>query len=921
MPFPTIFPPMAAEAQLTPMMTQYRRIKSELPKDALLLFRLGDFYEMFFEDAQTGAQILNLALTARNGVPMCGLPHHAANAYIGRLLKAGRKVAICDQLEDARPGKLVKREVTQILSPGTHFDERMLVAERNNFLAAVCPSGRTFGLAFVDLTTGDFTTTELENDSALLSELERLRPAEIVYPGEAAALRDLLRDAFKILNGYDDWTFAPETALFTVRDHFKVASLDGFGLKDRAAAIGAAGAALHYLAQHLRRDVKHLTRLSFYRRSDYLALDFTTLRHLEILEPLHHDALRNASLYGAVNRTATPMGARMLRNWLSQPLAAIEPIRRRQEAVQTFIDNSSGLDAFRAQLAQVRDLERTIGRLSTGSGNARDLVALRMALEQIPAVKKILGELGARTARPRADGLNQEVFPSTDSAQDSNKPSVSQECADGPSALLKNLESQLTELPDLVELISRAIVDDPPLALKEGGMIRDGFDAALDELHAATRGGKDWIAKLQADEIGRTGISSLKVRFNSVFGYYIEVTKSNLDKVPQHYIRKQTVANGERYITPELKEMEGKILGAEERSVKLEYELFQRVREAVLGRLPQIQQTAAALAQLDVLSALAETARLHSYCRPQVADEGVLQIRDGRHPVLEQNLQDERFVPNDTGLAGSGFSSPSPPQSGGEGWGEVARSTPPPDPLPVSSGAGEMNNVLPQIALITGPNMAGKSTYIRQVALITLLAHTGSFVPAAQARIDLVDRIFTRIGASDDLTRGQSTFMVEMTETANILNNATPRSLIVLDEIGRGTSTFDGLSLAWSIVEHLHNQVGAKTLFATHYHELTELALRLPRLKNFNVAVREWRDQIVFLRKIVEGGTDKSYGIHVARLAGVPREVLERAKEILNNLEESELTPEGTVRQSPRRQQDRDKLKQLAPPPQMDLFG
>jgi DNA mismatch repair protein MutS len=901
---------MAAEAQLTPMMTQYRRIKGELPKDALLLFRLGDFYEMFFEDAQAGAQLLNLALTARNGVPMCGLPHHAANSYIGRLLKAGRKVAICDQLEDARPGKLVKREVTQILSPGTHFDERMLVAERNNFLAAICPAGKTFGLALVDLTTGDFMTTELEASPALLAELERLRPAEIIYPGEAEAVRELLGSrpresaesppvagvrAFTsavtgqgwILNGYDDWTFAPETALFTVREHFKVASLDGFGLKDRTAAIGAAGAALHYLTQHLRRDVKHLTRLSFYRRNDYLALDYTTLRHLEILEPLHHDAPRNASLYGVINRTVTPMGARMLRNWLSQPLAAVVPIRRRQEAVQTFIGNSAALDNFRAQLSQVRDLERTLGRLSSGSGNARDLVALRLALEQIPAVKNILV------------GVQASACPSEDKLKLGLQPAAT-------TALLCDLESQLTEAPDLVELISRAIVDEPPLPVKEGGMIRDGFDTALDELRTAQRGGKDWIAKLQSDEIGRTGITSLKVRFNSVFGYYIEVTKSNLDKVPPHYIRKQTVANGERYITPELKEMEGKILGAEERSVKLEYELFQHVREEVLGQLPKMQQTAAALAQLDVLASFAETARLHSYCCPVVADEGMLQIRDGRHPVLEQNLADERFVPNDSSLSSSSGRQ-SAPISQAE---DQSRLT--------SAATAE---VFPQIALITGPNMAGKSTYIRQVALLTLLAHTGSFVPAAEARIDLVDRIFTRIGASDDLTRGQSTFMVEMTETANILNNATPRSLIVLDEIGRGTSTFDGLSLAWSIVEHLHNQVGAKTLFATHYHELTELAQRLPRLKNFNVAVREWRDQIVFLRKIVEGGTDKSYGIHVARLAGVPQEVLERAKVILGNLEESELTPEGTVRQSPRRQQDRDKLKQLAPPPQMDLFG
>jgi DNA mismatch repair protein MutS len=914
---------MAAEAQLTPMMTQYRRIKGELPKDALLLFRLGDFYEMFFEDAQTGAQLLNLALTARNGVPMCGLPHHASHAYISKLLKAGRKVAICDQLEDARPGKLVKREVTQILSPGTHFDERMLVAERNNFLAAIYPLGKTFGLALVDLTTGDFMTTELEAGAALLTELERLRPAEIIYPGESVAVRELLgsrpakRDesaqtspsdgqrAFTsaatgqgwILNGYDDWTFAPETALYTVRDHFKVASLDGFGLKDRTAAIGAAGAALHYLTQHLRRDVKHLTRLSFYRRNDYLALDYTTLRHLEILEPLHHDAPRAASLYGVVNRTVTPMGARMLRNWLSQPLAAVEPIRRRQEAVQTFMEKSSSLDNFRAQLSQVRDLERTLGRLSSGSGNARDLVVLRMALEQIPAVKNILVNVGQASRLPssRSSASDEEIFPS-----------ASPTGAGGTPALLYELESQLTESPDLVELISRAIVDDPPLAVKEGGMIRDGFDASLDELRDAMRGGKDWIAKLQQQEIERTGITSLKVRFNSVFGYYIEVTKSNLDKVPPHYIRKQTVANGERYITPELKEMEGKILGAEERSVKLEYELFQRVREEMLGQLPKIQQTAGALAQLDVLASFAETARLHSYCRPVVADEGVLQIRDGRHPVLEQNLADERFVPNDASLSSSSGRQSAP----------ISQAE---DQSRLTSAATV--GAFPQIALITGPNMAGKSTYIRQVALITLLAHTGSFVPAVEARIDLVDRIFTRIGASDDLTRGQSTFMVEMTETANILNNATLRSLIVLDEIGRGTSTFDGLSLAWSIVEHLHNQVGAKTLFATHYHELTELAQRLPRLKNFNVAVREWRDQIVFLRKIVEGGTDKSYGIHVARLAGVPKEVLERAKVILGNLEESELTPEGTVRQSPRRQQDRDKLKQLAPPPQMDLFG
>ncbi|MGO8763809.1 MAG: DNA mismatch repair protein MutS [Limisphaerales bacterium] len=842
---------MSAETPLTPMMAQYRRIKSELPKDALLLFRLGDFYEMFFEDAQAGAQILNLALTARNGVPMCGLPFHAANSYIGKILRAGRKVAVCEQLEDAQPGKLVKREVTRILSPGTHFDERMLAAEKNNFLASICPNGKMFGLALVDLTTGEFLATELENDTALVAELERLRPAEIIFPSEKTAVRDVLGGAFPILNGYDDWTFAAETAIFTVREHFKVASLDGFGLQEKTAAIGAAGSALHFLTQHLRRDARNLTRISFYQRNDFLVLDQTTLRHLEILEPFRPDAPRHSSLYGAVNRTVTPMGARLLRNWISQPLAAVVPIRRRQDAVETFMENSAALGDFRVQLARVRDLERTIGRLSGGGGNARDLAVLRIALEQLPALKR---SLPAFTTK-RLD------------------------LPDPQPDLLRDLGSQISESPDLAALLSRAVVDDPPLAVKEGGMIRDGFDAPLDELRQATRGGKDWIAKLQADEIAATGIASLKVRFNSVHGYYIEVTRANLDKVPAHYHRKQTVANGERFITPELKDMEGKILGAEERSMKLEYELFQQLREKVLGQLKEIQQTAAALAQLDVLASFAETARLFNYSRPQISAEGVLRIRDGRHPVLEQNLLDERFVPNDASLDGE-----------------------------------------TQIALITGPNMAGKSTFIRQVALIALLAHAGSFVPAAEARIDLVDRIFTRIGASDDLARGQSTFMVEMTETANILNNATSRSLIVLDEIGRGTSTFDGLSLAWSILEHLHNQVGAKTLFATHYHELTELASRLPRLKNFNVAVREWHDQIVFLRKIVAGGTDKSYGIQVARLAGVPKPVLERAKQILSNLEESELTPEGNVRQ-PRVQRDREKLKKLEPPPQMDLFG
>ncbi len=857
---------MATDGQLTPMMAQYRRIKSELPKDALLLFRLGDFYELFFEDAQTGAQLLNVALTKRGVVPMCGIPFHAANNYIARILKAGRKVAICDQVEEARPGQLVKREVTQILSPGTHFDERMLNAEQNNFLAAVHVAGKKFGLAMVDLTTGSFRSTEVSGESALVTELERLRPAEIIFPGAETALEKTLQNHSRILNPYEDWVFAMETAQFTVREHFKVASLDGFGLRNRPSAIGAAGAVLHYLSQHLRRDVKHLASLTFYEPTEFLNLDATTLRHLEILEPLHREAPKNSTLYGALNKTVTPMGARRLRDWLTQPLASAEPIRRRQDAVDAWIANAELLQRFRTKLTEVRDLERTIGRLSVGSGNGRDLLSLRQGLEQIPALKGMLLEL---TLAQKEDRLAEEL-PGTASEES------------GPSKcwLIEALNQQLMELPGLVELIARAIVDEPPLALKEGGIIREGFDAGLDEIRHAMREGKDWIAKLQQDEIERTGISSLKVRFNSVFGYYIEVTKSNLDKVPAGYVRKQTIANGERFITPELKEMEGKILGAEERSGKLEYELFQKVREEALAGLQQIQQAADALSQLDVLGGFAETARLQGYCRPQVGTEGVLKIIDGRHPVLEQNLIEERFVPNDVVL--------------------------------------DQAN---QIALITGPNMAGKSTFIRQAALLALLAHTGSFIPAKEARVDLLDRIFTRIGASDDLARGQSTFMVEMCETANILNNATARGLIILDEIGRGTSTFDGLSLAWSILEHLHNAVGAKTLFATHYHELTELAGRLPRLRNYNVAVREWNDQIVFLRKIVEGGTDKSYGIQVARLAGVPKPVLERAKEILRNLEESELTPEGNVRQTNRQKGEREKLKNLTPPPQLDLFG
>jgi DNA mismatch repair protein MutS len=881
------------------MMAQYRRIKGELPKDVLLLFRLGDFYEMFFEDAVVSSQLLQLTLTQRNGIPMCGLPYHAANNYIGRLLKAGRKVGICDQTEEAKPGKLVQREVTSILSPGTHFDDRLLRAERNNFLASIALHGSTYGLACVDLTTGDFRLTELTGNKALLAELERLRPAELIFPGASKAVSDLLSETNTQLSPHDDWVFMPETALFTLREHFKVASLDGFGLRNRTAATGAAGAILHYLSTHLRRDVAHLTRLGFYEVADYLILDAISLRNLEILETLHADAPRNTTLFGALNHTVTPMGARRLRDWLTQPLAAEDPIRRRQDAVQSWLDHPPALAAFRARLAEVRDLERTVSRLSLGSGNARDLLALRLALEQLPSVKAAV----TMATLPDPDIPQTDLLPGSATAEDIESTELGQ------------LMSSLRELPDLVELLGHAVADEPPLAVKEGGMIRDGFSAELDELRSAARGGKDWLAKLQQDEIARTGIPSLKVGFNSVFGYYIEVTKSHLSKVPGDYVRKQTVASGERFITQDLKVMESKILGSEERATKLEYDLFLRLREEVLNHLKSIQETASALGQLDVLVSFAELARIQGWNRPEVRDEGRIQIQEGRHPVLELRMTEERFVPNDT----------------------------------------DLNLESHQIALVTGPNMAGKSTYIRQVALLAVLAHTGSYLPVASARIDLCDRIFTRIGASDDLARGQSTFMVEMSETANILNNATRRSLVILDEIGRGTSTFDGLSLAWSIVEHLHHQVGAKSLFATHYHELTELASphgsgplnpqssesemasgRLPRVRNYNVAVREWNDQIIFLRKIQPGPADKSYGIQVARLAGVPRPVIDRAKTILRVLEEAELnlqhvaapdsgTPGGTEPGSGRsrrgRRLERDALQELTPPPQLDLFS
>ncbi len=798
---------MSKPQGLTPMMAQYRRIRSELPKDSLLLFRLGDFYELFFEDAQEGAEILEVVLTRRGSVPMCGIPYHAAGNYLPKLLKAGRKVAICEQVEGEAPRKLFDRKVTQILSPGAHFDDSILQSGRNNFLVAVCCRGRKGGVASVDLTTGQFGAGEVPREE-LRGEIDRLAPAEVICPEGDAELRERMEGGQWTLGEYEEWTFLPDAAQGTLREHFGVASLDGFGLGAAPAAVAAAGAALHYLAQHLRRDLRHLRPPERLERADHLVVDMLTLRNLEVLEPISPQAPREASLFGSLDRTVTPMGARLLRQWLARPLGRREAILERQEAVEAWTRDPPALARMRDLLGKVRDLERSAGRLSAGHGNARDLLVVKEALEQVPEILRVVSESVGGMA---GQGLSRGLHP----------------------------------LPGLVSEIGEAIREGPPSALREGGMIRDGYHQELDGLRRAGAEGKDWIESLRRQETERSGIPNLKIRFNAVIGYFLEVTRSHLDKVPERYVRKQTLSGCERFQIPELKEVEQRILGAEERANQLEYELFQQLRERLFGHLERVQETASAMARIDALASLGEAARVHGYCRPEIGDEGAIRIEEGRHPFLERILSEEPFVPNDASL--------------GEGG--------------------------PQIALITGPNMAGKSTYIRQVALLCLLAHTGSFLPARRARVDLVDRIFSRIGAADDLSRGQSTFMVEMTETANILNHATERSLIVLDEVGRGTSTYDGLSLAWSILEHIHNRLGAKTLFATHYHELTTLAGRLERLDNFQVSVQEWKDRIVFVRKIVAGGADRSYGIQVARLAGIPAPVLKRSREILRRLE------------------------------------
>jgi DNA mismatch repair protein MutS len=801
---------------LTPMMQQYQRLRKSIPPDTLLLFRLGDFYELFFEDAKEASALLNVALTRRNEVPMCGVPHHAAQSYIAKLIKAGRRVAICDQTSEPQPGKIVSRDITQIISAGTISELDLLELKRANYLGAIYIDNNSFGFAYADLTTGEFRLTQVEDRQSLLDELARVSPSELLISAEQKEQLGEINHALE----YDSYAFLPEHASFTLCEHFRVKSLDGFGCTHMPQAIAAAGAIVHYLKHQLRRKIDHLSALRCDAPNDYVLLDAATQTNLELVESRNE---RDTSLLAALDRTVTPMGARKLRAWILQPLRSLTELECRQQMIADLLAEPDLLVSLRTSLKSIRDLERAAGRLSQASGNARDLVALKASLQQIPELKvtlqKLLDRLAFGSKRVNENGKIE--------------------------LLARKLQNELHEMPELAEKLARALADDPPLALKEGGIFRGGYDVDLDELRQASRDGKDWISQLQEREIAATGIKSLKVRYNSVFGYFIEVTKSNLASVPAHYTRKQTTVGGERFITPELKEMEGKILGADERARQLEYQLFQKLRDETLRELAPIQQTAVAIAIVDVVCALGETARLFNYCRPALNESLRLVIKDGRHPVLDQNLVEEKFVPNDTSLDGENL----------------------------------------RLAIVTGPNMAGKSTYIRQVALIVLMAQTGSFVPAASAEIGLVDRIFTRVGANDDLARGQSTFMVEMNETSNIVNNATERSLVILDEIGRGTSTFDGLSIAWSVAEFLHDKIKARTLFATHYHELTKLAEERSGVCNFNVAVREWNEQIIFLRKIVPGGADKSYGIQVARLAGLPKEILDRAKDILAHLE------------------------------------
>lgn len=812
---------------VTPMMKQYMAIKEENP-GSILFFRLGDFYEMFLDDAETASRVLEITLTARDGgngtkIPMCGVPHHAADTYIAKLIEKGYRVAICEQVEDPRLAKgIVKREVTRIITPGTVIEGSMLDESNYNYLISIVKDDLGYGIGVTEVTTGYFAVTEITGSRALAKltdEIARLKPVECILPEELAENKELsarLAGHNMSVSYYATTAFIYKNAYEALIQHFGTSSMEGFGCENIKLGIRAAGGVLAYLKDTQKNALTHINRLLPYTTENFMLLDNATRRNLELTQTLR-DHQKKGTLLWVLDSTVTAMGARQLKLWVEQPLLDLDEIKDRLDSVEELFNNVFLRNDLKSLLNRVYDLERLAGRIAYGNANARDMIALKNSLEILPGLRQLLKDA-------HSPGLN-IIYVSLD------------------------------PMEDIVALIDQAVAEEPPLSVRDGGIIKTGYNAEVDRLRTASREGKNWIAALEAKEKERTGIKSLKVGFNKVFGYYIEITNANLGITPDDYTRKQTLANAERFVTPELKEYENLILGAEDRVIQLEYELFCELRYRINIEVPRIQRCAGMLAKLDVLQSLAEAAIRNNYTKPAVNAGDVLEIKEGRHPVVEKVLAQETFVPNDTYLDGAGY----------------------------------------RLDIITGPNMAGKSTYMRQVALICLMAQIGSFVPAEQAVIGMVDRIFTRVGASDDLATGQSTFMVEMNEVANILNNATAQSLVILDEIGRGTSTFDGLSIAWAVAEYIldNTKIGAKTLFATHYHELTELADIFPGVQNHSIAVKEKGEDIIFLRKIIPGGADRSYGIQVARLAGLPNEVLTRAKEILVTLETTEDVAKG----------------------------
>ncbi|MFQ6002960.1 MAG: DNA mismatch repair protein MutS [Candidatus Zixiibacteriota bacterium] len=815
---------------MTPFMNQYIKIKSQYP-DEILFFRMGDFYEMFGEDAKVASKILGIALTSRGHIkgekiPLAGIPYHAADRYLAKLLRAGKKVVVCEQVEDPKFAKgIVKRDVVEVITPGTVTVDGVIEGASNNYLVCLTGDEEKLGFAMIDLTTGEFKV-EQGDVNKIIEKIKVLNPAEIICPETWTEERKKelgFSNENVTLTNLEMWKFDYDFAQKILTEHFKVTSLDGFGCQDLKLGISAAGAILAYLNQTKKTFLSHINKISPSLEGEKMFLDTNTIRNLELLTAMGTGERTN-TLFSLLNRTKTAMGARLLKSWIIQPLLNVGRIIERQDAVEELFKDHDLSDSLEKKIKRIADLERLSGKIGYGKANPKDLIWLRDSLSVIPDLRSIL--------------------------------------SDAKSDLLNHIKENLPDTTALVNLIETSIVDEPPFILTEGGIIKSGYSSDLDSLKDQIKGSKDWIAGLQEQERKRTGIPSLKVGFNKVFGYFIEVTKPHLSKVPQEYIRKQTMVNAERFVTQELKEKEAHILGAEEKIFKLEYDLFLDIRSKIGERTAEIQRTAEMVAQLDVLLGLKEVAEKYNYVRPQIDSSDEIIIEEGRHAVIENILDAGTFVPNDTKI--------------------------------------DIQNE--QVHIITGPNMAGKSTYLRQVGLIVLLAQMGSFVPAKKAKIGVVDRIFTRVGAMDYLALGQSTFLVEMNETANILNNATPKSLILLDEVGRGTSTFDGLSIAWAVTEHIHNnpKIGSKTLFATHFHELTELAKFLPRVKNYNVAVKEWGDEVIFLRKIVPGGCDDSYGIQVARLAGVPKQVLERAKEILADLENDEVRQKRVPESKPK---------------------